>query len=126
MPNTAPIKWAQRSDAVFLTISVTDLKDEKITLSNDKLVFTAKSGDSDYTSDITFFAACDADKSTYKVLPRSIQFHMVKEKQEEEFWPRLLKDKMMAKMKTDLEGKKGEGEEEPDSDDDDLPDLEES
>ncbi|GMH98122.1 hypothetical protein TrVE_jg1174 [Triparma verrucosa] len=199
--NTAPVKWAQRSDSLYVTISLPDVKDETITLTDAKLVFTGKSNNNEYACDFEFFKGCKAETSTYKVLPRSIQMHIMKAEEEEEFWPRLLKDKaaeknqvkvdwdkyvdedeeeeaggfdtsgleggqgmmpgmggmggmpgmggpggpggmdmealmaqmggmggmeeMMAKMKNDLENKGG-GEEEADSDDDDLPDLEES
>ena len=52
----------------------------------------------EYELDITFFKPVDAEGSTYKVLPRSIQMHvMKKEKDESEFWPRLLKDKALEK-----------------------------
>ena len=57
-------------------------------------------GGKEYELAITFFKPVDAEDkgSTYKVLPRSIQMHvMKKEKDESEFWPRLLKDKALEK-----------------------------
>ena len=52
----------------------------------------------EYEVDIAFFKAVDAEGSTFKVLPRSVQMHvMKKEKDDEEFWPRLLKDKALEK-----------------------------
>ena len=48
--------------------------------------------------DIVFFKPVDSEGSTYKVLPRSVVMHvMKKEKDDEEFWPRLLKDKALEK-----------------------------
>merc|ERR1712238_399100 len=54
-----------------------------------------------------FFKAVDAKASTYNVLPRSVQMHLIKatvesseddkEDTEEEWWPRLLEDKKLEK-----------------------------
>lgn len=82
--NTAPIKWAQRSDSLYVTISLPDVKSESITLTDDKLVFTGTSGANEYACDFEFFKGCDAEKSTYKVLPRSVQMFIVKAEEEEE------------------------------------------
>jgi hypothetical protein len=38
-------KWAQRTDCVYLTISLADVTDEKIGLTADKLSFSGTSGD---------------------------------------------------------------------------------
>merc|ERR1712037_960682 len=66
--------------------------------------FKGKSEDKEYEVDIIFLKPVDAEGSTYKVLPRSVQMHvMKKDKKEEDFWPRLLKDKALEKnqVKTD-------------------------
>ena len=81
--NTAPVKWAQRSDSLYVTISLPDVKDETITLTDAKLVFTGKSNDNEYACDFEFFKGCKAETSTYKVLPRSIQMHIMKAEEEE-------------------------------------------
>ena len=74
------------------------MKDESINLADETLKFKGKSGDKEYEVDIAFFKAVDAEGSTFKVLPRSVQMHvMKKEKDDEEFWPRLLKDKALEK-----------------------------
>ena len=92
--NTAPIKYAQRSDSLYLTIALPDVKDETIVLTDKELKFNGTSGDKSYEVNIEFFKEVDSEGSTYKVLPRSIQMHILKkDKEEEEFWPRLLKDK---------------------------------
>ena len=80
----------------------TDVKDESINLENTTLKFKGKSDSKEYEVDIEFFKAVDAEGSTYKVLPRSVQMHVMKKKvedgeEEEEFWPRLLKDKALEK-----------------------------
>ena len=81
--NTAPLKWAQRSDALYVTIALpgkfcrrqsavtaapalshtlvvllllpTDVKEETINLSDKELHFKGKSGNKDYEVNIEFF-----------------------------------------------------------------------
>ena len=85
------------------TISI-DVKDEKIVLTDSELKFDGKSSDKEYNVSIEFFKAVDAEGSTYKVLPRSVQMHILKkDKEEEEFWPRLLKDKALEKNQVKID-----------------------
>jgi hypothetical protein len=83
------------------------VKDETINLSDTTLTFKGKSGDKDYEVNIEFFKAVDAKDSTYKVLPRSIQMHVMKatskDDEDEEFWPRLLKDKALEKNQVKID-----------------------
>jgi hypothetical protein len=75
-----------------------DVKDASIVLADETLKFTGKSENKEYEVDIAFFKPVDANGSTYKVLPRSVQMHvMKKDKSEGEFWPRLLQDKNLEK-----------------------------
>ncbi len=37
--NTAPVKWAQRKDSLYVTISLSDVKEHSIELTEDKLIF---------------------------------------------------------------------------------------
>jgi len=39
MTNVAPVKWAQRSDSIYVTICLPDVTDEKIDLGEDSLDF---------------------------------------------------------------------------------------
>jgi cytosolic prostaglandin-E synthase len=39
MPNVAPVKWAQRSDCIYVTIGLPDVTEEKIDLTTDTLKF---------------------------------------------------------------------------------------
>jgi len=113
--NTAPIKWAQRSDSLYITIALADVKEESIDLADESLKFKGKSENKEYEVDIAFLKPIDAEGSTYKVLPRSVQMMvMKKEKDEEEFWPRLLKDKALEKnqVKVDWDRYVDEDEEE--------------
>jgi hypothetical protein len=81
-----------------------DVKDETITLSDTGLEFKGNSSGKDYSVSIEFFKAVNAEGSTYKVLPRSVQMHILKkDKEEEEFWPRLLKDKALEKNQVNID-----------------------
>lgn len=37
--NTAPVKWAQRLDSIYLTLDLPDVKDEQLKLTKDMLSF---------------------------------------------------------------------------------------
>ena len=81
-----------------------DVKDEKITLTDSGLEFNGKSQDKDYSVSIEFFKAVDSEGSTYKVLPRSVQMLILKkDKEEEQFWPQLLKDKALEKNQVQID-----------------------
>jgi prostaglandin-E synthase len=86
------------------SVIISDVKDETIDLSNESLLFKGKSGGKDYEVNIEFFKKVDSDGSTYKVLPRSVQMHIMKhEDDKEEFWPRLLQDKALEKNQVKLD-----------------------
>jgi len=99
--NTAPCKWAQRSDTIYLTIALPDVKEEKINLEESKLTFAGVSNKKKYEIAFDFFKPIDKEGSIIKVLDRSVQMLLKKkepeEGEEEEFWPRLLKDKHLEK-----------------------------
>jgi len=99
---TAPIQWAQREDSLYVTISLPDIKDETITITDDKLQFTGTSDGAAFSGELELFAKCVATTSSFKVMPRSVQCVLFKEKVEGQegedcFWPRLLKDKAQEK-----------------------------
>lgn len=52
--HTAPVKWAQRKDSLYLTIPLADVKDHKIELGSNKLTFTGISAGQSYTLDLEF------------------------------------------------------------------------
>mmetsp|Transcript_21664 Transcript_21664/g.33968 ORF Transcript_21664/g.33968 Transcript_21664/m.33968 type:complete len:227 (+) Transcript_21664:150-830(+) len=102
--NTAPIKWAQRSDSLYITIALPDVKEASVDLADETLKFKGKSESKEYEVDIAFFKPVDSKGSTYNVLPRSVVMHvMKKDKEEEEFWPRLLKDKALEKNQVKID-----------------------
>ena len=101
-----------------------DVTDETINLTDTELHFSGKSVGKEYKFDCKFFKAVDAKASTYNVLPRSVQMHLIKatvesseddkEDTEEEWWPRLLEDKKLEKnqIKVDWDRYVDEDEEE--------------
>jgi prostaglandin-E synthase len=57
--NTAPVKWAQRKDSLYVTISLPDVKDHKVDLTNDKLTFHGTSNGKEYNLNMEFVSpAC--------------------------------------------------------------------
>ena len=80
------------------------MKDETITLTDTGLNFKGTSQGKEYAVSIEFLKAVDAEGSTYKVLPRSVQMHILKkDKEEDEFWPRLLKEKAEEKNQVKID-----------------------
>ncbi len=55
--NTAPVKWAQRKDSLYVTISLPDVHDHKLDVTDKKLVFSGVSGDKSYTLDLDFVSS---------------------------------------------------------------------
>lgn len=49
---SAPVKWAQRKDSLYVTISLADVKDSKIELSEKKIVFKGTSEKKDYALEL--------------------------------------------------------------------------
>jgi hypothetical protein len=96
--------------STFLYWVQLDVKNETIDLSDKELKFKGESGGKSYEVNIEFFKSVDSKDSTYKVLPRSVQMHVMKEKpkeedeeEEEEFWTRLLKDKTLEKNQVKID-----------------------
>lgn len=52
--NTAPVKWAQRKDSLYVTISLPDVTDQKIELTSTKLTFVGTSGGKSYSLNLEF------------------------------------------------------------------------
>lgn len=98
---------------MYITIALPDVKDETINLTDEELHFKGTSEDKLYEVNIKFFKPIDSKNpdSTYKVLPRSVQMHVMKvtkdedekDDDEEEFWPRLLEDKTLEKNQVKID-----------------------
>jgi len=99
--SNAPVMWAQRKDSVYVTINVPDVdaKAATVKLTADKLVFSGKSNGKDYSVDLEFFADVDPEdkESKFSIKPRNIHFHIIKKNKDDEYWPRLMKDKTKEK-----------------------------
>ena len=101
--NVAPVKWAQRSATLYITIAVSDATETTIDLTETGLVFTGKSNGKSYALDLEFFADVEKEGSVWNVLPQSIQMKLSKKDKEAEFWPRLLKDKVKEKTNVTID-----------------------
>ncbi|KAG2522898.1 hypothetical protein JM16_005518 [Phytophthora kernoviae] len=104
----APVKWAQRREALYVTVDLPDVKDEKVTLSSKNLTFKGTSNGQLYEVALDFFKEVDADSkdSIWAKTDRNLHFHIVKKDQEEEFWPRLLADKNLEKTNVKVDWSK--------------------
>lgn len=152
---TPTVTWAQRKDRLFITIEVMDCVEPKILLENEgKLSFAGKCGPDKlpYAVELDFYGPVNKDESKIAVTPRYV-FFLVMKTEEGPHWPRLLKEKGKPPqhIKVDWNKYKDEEEEEEennqenfdlgelddmakfdefhdeelDSDDEDLPELEE-
>ncbi|XP_009115602.1 co-chaperone protein p23-1 [Brassica rapa] len=86
------VKWAQRSDWVYITVELPDAEDVKLKLEPEgKLFFSATSGASKtlYEVDLDLLDSVDVNESKVNVSSRSV-FYLVK-KAESKWWNRLTK-----------------------------------
>ncbi|XP_071711905.1 co-chaperone protein p23-1-like [Rutidosis leptorrhynchoides] len=109
------LKWAQRSDVLFITIDLPDAKDVKLKLEPEgKFYFSATAGAENlpYEIDINLHDKLNVDESKARVGSRSIVYLIKKE--ESKWWNRLLKQegKTPAFVKVDWDKWVDEDEEE--------------
>merc|ERR1712096_165844 len=76
---TAPIKWAQRTDKLFIE--------------NEKLIFSGVSDKKTYVSEVNLFKEVNIEESKYDVSGPGVKILLVKKEKEEEYWARLTKEK---------------------------------
>ena len=169
--SSTPVEWAQRKTSIYVHIRVDDLKDAKVIIEKDKVVFSGKGGTDGKLHNLTLdlFGEVKTDDSKYFVRGRGVEVVLMKADTDGQYWKRLLKDdkkhhwlrvdfdkwqdedesddeaggvpgmgggnfeEMMRQMGGlgggfGAEGGLGDGfgEDDPDSDDDDLPELEEN
>uniref|UniRef100_M4BVQ9 CS domain-containing protein n=1 Tax=Hyaloperonospora arabidopsidis (strain Emoy2) TaxID=559515 RepID=M4BVQ9_HYAAE len=107
-PLWAPVKWAQRKEALYVTVDLPDVKDEKVTLSNTNLTFKGTSNGQEYEVTLDFLKEVDAEskESIWAKTDRNLHFYIVKKNQDEEFWPRLLTDKHLEKTNVKVDWSK--------------------
>ena len=114
--STAPCKWAQRTDTLYLTISLADVSDESINVTEKSFQFSGKSGGLTYEVKFDFFKGIDVENSIWKVLPNSVQMKLTKKEKDEEFWPRLTSDKIKEKNTVTIDWDRYVDEDEQDGD----------
>ncbi|KAG7384487.1 Prostaglandin E synthase 3 (Cytosolic) [Phytophthora pseudosyringae] len=104
----APVKWAQRKEALYVTVDLPDVKDEKVSLSSNNLTFKGTSNGQQYEVKLDFFKEVDVESkdSIWAKTDRNLHFHIVKKNQDEEFWPRLLADKNLEKTNVKVDWSK--------------------
>ncbi len=83
------VLWAQRSDAVWLTVEVFDADDIKFELKEDSLSFSCTSGGKPYGFNLDLFKPVKVEESKY-LKHRLVDICL--RKAEEEDWPRLTKE----------------------------------
>ncbi|XP_027367285.1 co-chaperone protein p23-1-like [Abrus precatorius] len=92
MSRHPPVKWAQRSDELYITVELPDAQDVKLKLEPDgKFYFSATTGAEKipYEINIDLFDKVDVNNSKASTGSRNI-FYIVK-KSESKWWSRLLK-----------------------------------
>ncbi|GMG99522.1 hypothetical protein Nepgr_001362 [Nepenthes gracilis] len=84
------VKWAQRSDKVFITIELPDAKDIKLKLEPEgKFIFSATKDGTPYVVDLELFDKIDVEESKYNIGLRSIVYAI--KKADKKWWSRLIK-----------------------------------
>eukprot|EP01084_Bolivina_argentea_P113929 202946_1 len=106
------IEWAQRADTVLMTVNVTDAQDVKIEITESfKFTATDKSGKA-YEVTIPLFAEVVAEESSNAIKPRAVEVKLQKKNVDDEYWPRLTKEKLKSnQIKIDWNRWKDEDEE---------------
>ncbi|XP_028782430.1 co-chaperone protein p23-1-like isoform X4 [Neltuma alba] len=84
------VKWAQRSDKVYVTVDLPDAKDVKLKLEPDgRFNFSAHKDEIPYEVDLDLFDKVNVEESKYNIGVRNIVY--VIKKAEKEWWDRLIK-----------------------------------
>jgi len=88
------VTWAQRKDLVYINIDVQDAKDPEIKVEKDSLHFKGKSNadQKTYETTLNFFDEINKDESKFAVRGRGIEFVLIKQNKDKDYWPRLLKE----------------------------------
>lgn len=88
------VLWAQRHDRVYLTIEVFGVKEETINLTANSLEFTGirSEDNAKFAVHLEFFDAIDPEESKKSISGRNVAFILMKEKDDQPYWPRLVKD----------------------------------
>uniref|UniRef100_A0A1D1YD45 Co-chaperone protein p23 n=1 Tax=Anthurium amnicola TaxID=1678845 RepID=A0A1D1YD45_9ARAE len=116
------VKWAQRSDRVYLTIELPDAKDVKLKLEPEgKFVFSATKDSVPYGINIELVDSINVEESKVSVGVRSIVY--VIQKSEKKWWNRLLKQEGKPPVFLKVDWDKWVDEEEEEKKDFDFDDM---
>ena len=86
------LKWAQRKDKLFITISVVHSKKPIVDLTDGKRIkYQGTDGNINYSFDIELYDEINKEESKYTLESRNI-FLNLKKKTSGPYWPRLIKD----------------------------------
>ena len=86
------LKWAQRKDKLFITISVVHSKKPIVDLTDGKRIkYQGTDGNINYEFDIELYDEINKEESKYTLESRNI-FLNLKKKTSGPYWPRLIKD----------------------------------
>ena len=86
------LKWAQRKDRLFITISVVHSKKPIVDLTDGKRIkYQGTDGTVNYAFDIELYDEISKEESKYTLESRNI-FLNLKKKTSGPYWPRLVKD----------------------------------
>ena len=89
------LKWAQRKDRLFITIDLPDVENPQINLKPEgKLLFEGKVKTAEYLIDLDLFKEVVVEESRWNLKGRNIFLNIAKKDKDEEYWPRLTKEKM--------------------------------
>ncbi|KAI7901472.1 HSP20-like chaperone [Cokeromyces recurvatus] len=112
MPLHPSVLWAQRADLIYLTVEISDIKDHKIDLTENKLKFTGigEKEQNEYEAEIEFYAAVDVEKSKQHLTARNLTMAIYKK--EQAWWPKLQKGNKLNFVKVDFQKWKDEDEDE--------------
>ena len=91
---TPAVQWAQRADFVTVSIILDSVTEEVINLDEKTLSFKGKSKDKMYAVSLEFFEDVVPKDSSQRKAGREYLFKLSKAKTDQEWWPRLLKDKV--------------------------------
>lgn len=131
---TPEVLWAQRSNAedasknlIYLTIKVLDPVNVKLDLKPDSLSFSARSQDNtvEYELNLQFYDEIDPEKSQKSAESGNHIFLVLRKKnKQEEYWPRLTKEKLkLHYIKTNFDLWVDEDEQEEQAEDDDAANM---
>jgi hypothetical protein len=91
-----PLKWAQTEESVLITIDVADCENIEVDVNEETstIIFNAVSGDKKYALNMETFKPIVKEDSKWNLKGRNVLLYIAKkERDDEDWWPRISKDK---------------------------------